>query len=548
MHSIRIALAQINSTVGDIGRNAEKVLTYVEKAKAKGAELVVFPELVLTGYPPEDLLLKPAFIDENQGTLKKISKKIKGITAVIGFVDRDDSIYNAAAVVSGGRINCVYRKMLLPNYGVFDEQRYFTPGAEPINFMLGDVKIGIGICEDIWFPYGPAKAQCRSGAEIIVNLNASPFNYGKSALREKMLIERARENKVPVVYVNNVGGQDELVFDGHSLVVNENGEVTTRGEPFTEELLITELELSNVRSLRKRKKISDKVKCYKAGALLKKKKPFKEILPSQPIEQIEEVLRALLLGTSDYVRKNGFKRCIVALSGGVDSALVVAIAAEAVGAENVDTVFMPTVYSSKASEEDSKLLAKNLGVEFSNISIQPLFEEYLKTLKASFKGEAPDATEENLQARIRGNMIMAISNKFGHLVLTTGNKSEMSVGYATLYGDMAGGFAVIKDVPKTMVYELCRYINKRAGKEVIPERIITKAPSAELKENQFDQDTLPPYDVLDPILKAYVEDDKSIEDITRMGFKGRVVKKIVGMVDSSEYKRRQAPPGIKITT
>lgn len=569
---LRLAMAQINPTVGALRKNADKILAYAGKAERAGCDLVVFPELALTGYPPEDLLLKPGFVEDNLRELRRITRKIRRITALVGFVDRKEAIYNAAAIIHGGVLAGTYRKVHLPNYGVFDEKRYFSPGEGPLNFTLSGVTIGIGICEDIWRSDGPARAEALAGAELIVNMNASPFHYGKAAEREEMLRERAAENRVTVAYCNSVGGQDELVFDGGGLVIGKDGGVVERGASFTEELMVTELRFEGPKRGPLRRgaantgnKVGVRVIRLKAtsdkrdGAKKERDKkgrpeagPGPSAGATRPrLSHNEEVLRALLLGTRDYVKKNGFKRCVIALSGGIDSALVAAIAAEALGPESLTCVFMPSEYSSVDSAEDARTIAKNLGVEFMAIPIGPVFERYLKTLKKPFKAMQADlasgVTEENLQARTRGNLIMALSNKFGWLVLTTGNKSELSVGYATLYGDMAGGFSVIKDVPKTMVYELSHYINERAGGIVIPERTLTRAPSAELRLDQKDQDTLPPYEVLDPILKAYVEDDCSLEEIVGLGFKKTVVKRVIEMVDRSEYKRRQAPPGVKIT-
>jgi NAD+ synthase (glutamine-hydrolysing) len=522
------------------------------------ADLVVFPELALTGYPPEDLLLKPRFIDDNIEWLKRISRKIRGITAIIGFVDREEDIYNAAAIVHKGAVVDVYKKMFLPNYGVFDEQRYFQAGSGPLNLTFGDVTVGVGICEDIWYPEGPARVQALAGAQVIVNINASPYHVGKAGLREDMLITRALDNEVIVAYNNTVGGQDELIFDGQGMIINEQGKVIARGKPFSEDLIVADLDLDGVirRRLhdtrRRIERLERDIKTVREISLhpervKRKKKALTARVLLEPLNCLEEVLRALVLGTKDYVKKNRFRHCVIGLSGGIDSSLVCAVAAEALGSKNITGVFMPSRYSSPGSKKDAKALAANLGIELVTIPIQKTFESYLKMLKDAFVKRPADVTEENLQARIRGNIIMALSNKFGWLVLTTGNKSEMSVGYATLYGDMAGGFAVIKDVAKTMVYELASYMNVRAGRVLIPERVLVKAPTAELKPGQTDQDTLPPYEILDPILKAYVEDDRSLDEIVAMGFKNGVVKKIIEMVDRSEYKRRQAPPGIKIT-
>ncbi|MFQ5442470.1 MAG: NAD+ synthase [Thermodesulfobacteriota bacterium] len=557
MRTLRLAMAQINPTVGDFSGNAALILSYAKRAKALEADLVVFPELALTGYPPEDLLLKSGFVEENMDVLNELSKKIKGITAVVGFVDRGEDIYNAAAIIHNGRVAGVYHKVFLPNYGVFDEERYFQAGSSALNFKLGGVTVGVGVCEDIWYPEGPARVQALAGAEVIVNINASPFHMGKACVRQEMLATRALDNGVIIAYNNMVGGQDELVFDGHGMIINERGEVIARGAAFTEDLIVADLniEATLTTRLHDTRRRGERFRGGVDGLtelelkVEKKAKKKKKISPVEikPLEKCEEVFRALVLGTRDYVRKNGFKHVVIGLSGGIDSALVTALAAEALESRNITAVFMPSRYTSKESREDAERLAKNLSIELLTIPIDSTFEDYLDMLSPVFKGKRPDTTEENMQARIRGNILMALSNKFGWLVLTTGNKSEMSVGYATLYGDMAGGFAVIKDLPKTLVYELSSWLNSSAGKELIPERIITKAPSAELKPHQTDQDVLPPYDVLDSILKAYVEEDRSFEEIKEMGFKAAVVKKVMKMVDKSEYKRRQAPPGVKIT-
>jgi NAD+ synthase (glutamine-hydrolysing) len=550
-------MAQMNPVVGDISGNAKKILAWAEKAKKAGAHLVLFPELTITGYPPEDLLLKPGFIEDNLKSLKSLARKIKGITAVIGFVDRSVDIYNAAAIVHKGRIAGVYHKMYLPNYGVFDEQRYFQAGEKPLNFILNGVTIGLEICEDIWYPEGPARIQSLAGAEVIVNINASPYHMGKAALREEMLITRARDNEIIIAYNNTVGGQDELVFDGRGLIIDEKGNILARGKSFEEDLVLTDIDIDAIYTARlrdprrrdlKRTVPADAVTVVDLGTIRKKKKvPGLPKRKARCLEETEEVLQALILGTRDYVKKNGFTHVAVGLSGGIDSALVAAVASFALGSDKITCVAMPSRYTSRESVEDAEALVKNLGIKLLTIPIEDTFTQYLKMMKGPFKGTKPNEAEENMQARIRGNILMALSNKFGWLVLTTGNKSEMSVGYATLYGDMAGGFAVIKDVPKTLVYAVSERINSRSGKTLIPGRIFTKAPTAELRHDQTDQDTLPPYDVLDKVLKAYVEDDKSIDEIMALGFKRELVKRVARMVDLSEYKRRQAPPGIKIT-
>ncbi len=550
-------MAQINAIVGDLGGNAEKVLSSTERARKLGCDIVLFPELSITGYPPEDLLLKPKFIDDNIDCLNNLSRKIKGITAIVGFVDRKEDIYNAAAIIHTGKVVDVYHKMYLPNYGVFDEQRYFQMGTTPLNFVIDGITIGVGICEDIWYPEGPARKQSLAGAQVIVNINASPYHMGKAWIREEMLITRAMDNEVIIAYNNMVGGQDELVFDGQGMIINEKGGIIARGKPFEEDLIISDLNIDAtlMARLHDPKKREEKLKEPAEGVRkiileAEKRRKVRPRLPQrkeEPLEKNDEILEALVLGTRDYVKKNGFDHAVIGLSGGVDSSLVASIAMLALGKENITGVFMPSRYTSTESGVDAKKLAKNLGIESLTVPIDDIFESYLETMKKPFKGRKPDITEENIQARIRGNILMAMSNKFGWLVLTTGNKSELSVGYATLYGDMAGGFAVIKDVPKTLVYELSSKMNERAGKTVIPERVLTKAPTAELKFNQTDQDTLPPYDVLDKILKAYVEEDRSPEEIISMGFRKETVRKVIRMVDLSEYKRRQAPPGVKIT-
>lgn len=555
MRNLRLAMAQINPVVGDIGGNAKKILSYAEKARKAGAALVLFPELALTGYPPEDLLLKPRFIDDNLAAIESLARKIRGITAVVGFVDREAGLYNAAALVHKGQVSAVYHKMHLPNYGVFDEERYFRAGKTPLNFVLNGITFGLEICEDIWFPEGPARAQALAGAEVIVNINASPYHMGKPLIREDLLKARSTDNTAIIAYNNTVGGQDELVFDGAGMVVSEKGEVIARGKPFQEDLVIADLDADTVSAARleRRKRIkagkrgSPVVRTIDLGTSKAKANPGLPKRKALIIEEKEAVLKALVLGTRDYLRKNGFRHAVIGLSGGIDSSLVACVAGLALGKENVTGVLMPSRYTSNESIEDAKLLARNIGMKTLTIPIEKPFKAYLETMRDAFRGTRPNEAEENMQARIRGNILMALSNKFGWLVLTTGNKSEMSVGYATLYGDMAGGFAVIKDLPKTLVYKVSEKINELEGREVIPERVFTKVPTAELRPNQTDQDTLPPYDVLDRVLKAYVEEDRSIEEIAALGFEMKLVRKVARMVDRSEYKRRQAPPGIKIT-
>lgn len=557
MRTLRISLSQINSTVGDIDGNTEKIAQFVHRAKEEGSDIVVFPELAITGYPPEDLLLKPRFIKSNLKALETLKELSEGIIIIVGFVDSHDDIYNAAAIVSGNEIVDIYHKQFLPNYGVFDENRYFQAGKTHPVYTVNNVKFGLNICEDIWYAGGPTRTQALSGAEVIININASPYNFGKTSIREKILCTRALDNAVILAYVNMTGGQDELVFDGASLVVDQNGEVLARAHQFQEEMLTLDLDIEAVvrtrlHNPRRRQEalcLSEDVKHVTFSAPSKGEQKRKPVPYAEPeiLHGDEEVYEALILGTEDYMRKNGFQKVVIGLSGGVDSALVTAIAADALGKENVTTVFMPSPYSSQDSREDSQALAENLGIRFIEIPISGIFDSYRTTLASLFEGLEENIAEENLQARIRGNLLMALSNKFNWLVLTTGNKSENSVGYATLYGDMAGGFAIIKDVPKMMVYSLCRFRNEKQGRAVIPERILTKEPTAELKPDQKDSDSLPPYHLLDPILKAYVEDDLSLDEIIALGTDADTVRDVIRKIDLSEYKRRQAPPGIKIT-
>jgi len=555
MRTIRIAMAQINPTLGDLAGNRDKIIEYIKRARKLGANIVVFPELAVTGYPPEDLVLKPQFVKDNLRVLKEITKATTGITAIVGFVNANKHIYDAAAVLDNGKLAYIYHKMLLPNYGVFDEYRYFTPGDRYPVLSVKGVNIGVNVCEDIWFADGPARLQSLAGAEAIVTLNASPYHKGKGRERTKMLSLRAKENKVFIIYVNTVGGQDELVFDGQSMVIDPKGRVLASGKQFEEDLITMDIKLpkearptpdrSSEQLLEKHRDFIDIVRL--SSRTSGKKKPLPAPRKEKPYSLCEEVYHAIVLGTRDYMRKNGFKAAVIGLSGGIDSSLVAAVAVEAVGKENVTGVFMPSQYSSQESREDACELAENLDIEILDIPIHQTFDAYLRTLREAFAKTGTDVTEENLQARIRGNILMALSNKFKWLVLTTGNKSELSTGYATLYGDMAGGFAVIKDVPKTLVYEISRCANRLARKTLIPRRVMTKAPTAELRPNQRDSDSLPLYSVLDPILKAYVEDDKEFEEMLRMGFDRKTVERVIHLVDMSEYKRRQAPPGVKIT-
>jgi NAD+ synthase (glutamine-hydrolysing) len=559
MRTLRIGLCQINTIVGDIEGNTKKILDYIAKGKKMGADLLAFPEMAVTGYPPEDLLLMPKFIEANLKAIRTIAKATSSMTAVVGFVNKDGDIYNSAALLHNGSLIDAYSKTYLPNYGVFDEDRYFHVGKENFIFTLKSTPIGLSICEDLWYPGDPIRTQTLyGGAELIINISSSPFHAGKSTFREKMISTRASDNLAIVAYCNLVGGQDELVFDGGSAIFDQRGELITRGKQFEEDLVLADLDMEAVFRMRlhdpriRREKSSNDEKSLGKIDLPDPSRPVEKrpSIPkrdSKPLDHLSEIYSALVLGTGDYIRKNRFDKVLIGLSGGIDSALTAVIAVDALGKKGVVGVAMPSQYSSKESLEDAKLLAKNLGIRFLTIPITEIFQAYLKTLSLSFKGLKPNVTEENIQARIRGNILMALSNKFGWIVLTTGNKSEMSVGYCTLYGDMAGGYAVLKDVPKTLVYELSKFRNKQEKKPIIPKNVFAKPPSAELRPNQKDEDSLPPYPVLDPILQAYVEEDKGVEEIAKMGFKEKMIKEVINMVDQNEYKRRQSPPGVKIT-
>jgi NAD+ synthase (glutamine-hydrolysing) len=560
LKKLRIALAQINPVVGDLSGNVKKIITYIKKAQGLKAELVVFPELAVTGYPPEDLLLKTQFIRDNLSALDTVKNSSRNITVIAGFVDGNGGLFNAAAVISDGKLIDIYHKKELPNYGVFDEFRYFRAGKRYPVYTINGVTFGVNICEDIWEEKGPTTVQALSGAELIININASPYHIGKASFRENLVSSKASESGAAIVYVNMVGGQDELVFDGGSFVADRKGKIIVKGKRFKEELIPLDLNFKDAGRKKRRQKSMVKKLVERderiehiriPSPLVKGKKPPLKILryarKVKKLSEEKDVYNALVLGTKDYVRKNGFNGVVIGMSGGIDSALVTAIAVDALGSENVRGLFMQSPYTIAESYEDAYELAANLGVKIIAVPIGKIFKAYLDTLSESFKKTGTDITEENLQARIRGNILMAFSNKFGWLVLTTGNKSEMSVGYATLYGDMAGGFAVIKDVPKTMVYEICKWRNRKSRRAVIPERVLWKEPSAELKPDQRDTDALPPYPVLDPVLKAYVEDDKGFDEIMKMGCDVECAMKVISMVDHSEYKRRQAPPGIKIT-
>ena len=559
MHNIRFAIAQINSTVGDLSGNTRKIVEFIDRAKSLGVDLLTFPELAITGYPPEDLLLKPQFINQNRQCLDETIEHSSGIAVVVGFVDSDSDIYNAAAVIYDKKLAGIYHKFHLPNYGVFDENRYFQAGKECPVFVIYGIGVGISICEDIWYETGPATVQAYAGAKLLINVSASPYHAGKGFSRERMLATRAADNVAVVAYNNLVGGQDELVFDGNSVVFNEQGEPIARGRQFQEDLVVVDLDMESVfrsqlHDPRRRKETpwvrKELERVTRIEISDKSTVAAKPPLPPNQVErlgEIAEIYQALVLGVRDYVRKNGFEKVVIGLSGGVDSSLVATIAMDALGSGSVIGVSMPSRYSSPGSKSDAESLARNLGIGFKVIPIEKAFSSYLETLAEPFQDAPPDATEENIQARIRGNILFALSNKFGWLVLACSNKSETATGYTTIYGDMAGGFIPLKDVPKTVIYRLAQYRNQRGEKEIIPAGVLTKAPSAELRPDQKDIDTLPPYEILDPILKAYVEDDLAIDQIVAMGFDRDTVVKVARLVDRSEYKRRQSAPGIKIT-
>ena len=559
MIRLRVALAQIDPTVGDLEGNVAKICGAYDKAEAAGCDIVAFPELAITGYPPEDLVLKPGFVADNLAALGKVAKRTGRCVAVVGYVARDRDLYNAAAVCVGGEVVGTYRKRLLPNYAVFDEARYFVPGdaSDPYElYVIGGVKVGISICEDVWSATGPLAEQAAGGAELNININGSPYDAGKVSVRERMLSTRAADASCALVYVNQVCGQDELVFDGGSMVFDADGTLIARAALFCEELLITDLEVEPVyrkRLLDPRGHATDEPMRLVAvsDAPVPHKKPI--VGPIAPLPDLDaELYGAIVLGTGDYVRKNGFTDIVIGLSGGIDSTLVACIAVDALGADHVHGVSMPSRYSSDHSRSDAEDLAKQLGIDYRTIPIEPAFTAFLEMTSESFAGKATDLTAidltaENLQSRIRGTTLMALSNKFGWMVLTTGNKSEMAVGYFTLYGDSVGGYAVIKDVLKTRVYDLCRYYNAREGREVISESVISKPPSAELRPDQRDDQSLPPYEVLDPILRLYVEEDRTATEIIQLGHDEATVRRVARLVDLNEYKRRQCPPGVRVS-
>ena len=563
--TFRLALAQINLTVGDLPGNTSRMLQCLHEARQAGADLVAFPELATTGYPPEDLLFKRSFVDANVEAMQEVVAGSHGIAVVLGYVQpRENGVANSAAIGYDGSLVDTYDKIFLPNYGVFDEERYFLKGNVCPVYEIGGVRIGVNVCEDIWFAAGPSAVQRQAGAELIVNINASPFHAGKSAYRRDNIVgSRASENGLFIAYLNTVGGQDELVFDGNSMVCDPHGKVVTRGPAFAEAMVFADIDIDCVPSLDSHdadhsrecgpETVGRPRSIYVSGASESRElPPLPTVQQSGEVDEIEEIYRAIVMGTRDYLHKTGFSKAIIGLSGGIDSALTAVVAADALGPGNVLGITMPSRYSSTGSIDDSAELAHNLGIEFWEVPIEPAHTAFTGMLEDRFVGTEPNVAEENVQARIRGNVLMTVSNKFGWIVLTTGNKSEMAMGYATLYGDMAGGFAVLKDVHKMTVYALCRWRNEQGElfggvNGVIPQAIIDKPPSAELREGQLDEDSLPPYDVLDPVIQAYVEDDRSFTEMVDMGFDPAVVRQVISAVDRNEYKRRQAPPGVKIT-
>ena len=552
---IRVGLAQVNPVVGDLAGNARMIGDRIAEARDKGVDIVCFPELALTGYPPEDLVLKPSFVRDNLKQLELVIEQTRRISAVVGFVDDDGEIFNAAAFIHDGELKAVYHKVFLPNYGVFDEQRYFAVGHRCPIFEQAGIRIGVSVCEDCWYPSGPMAWQADHGAELLININGSPYHAGKRAERERMVAERAADYGAYVAYVNTVGGQDELVFDGNSVVFGPRGETLAHASSFQEELLICDIDAGPVPFHRPLEKIRHEAEGAarldlevtevavnsEAG---ERRQPLATMMAT-PLEGPAEVYAALVLGTRDYIHKQRFQKVVIGLSGGIDSALTAAIAADALGPENVIGVRMPSRHTSTESLEDAEAVAESLGIQLMDFPIEPPHRGFEEILHDAFEGTKPGIAEENVQPRIRMTILHALSNKFGYIVLSTGNKSELATGYGTLYGDMAGGFAVLKDLTKTKVYELCRYRNTLS--EVIPERVLTKAPSAELKPGQKDSDSLPPYEVLDPILLGYIEQDLSAEELVRAGHEPATVTRVIELVDRSEFKRRQAPPGVKIT-
>ncbi len=554
---MRLALAQIDTTVGDLDGNRELILSRMEEARDAGADIVLFPELAITGYPPEDLLLRPSFVHAAERSLAEVAKEARGIVAFVGVPHLDRDLYNGCAVCAGGEVKAIYRKRFLPNYGVFDEHRYFAPGRDLFLLEHGEALIGPTVCEDVWQPGPPATDLALAGAQLLVNISASPFHVGKDREREQMLQTRARDNVCYVAFVNAVGGQDELVFDGHSVVLDDEGEVLARAPGFEEALLVVDIEpeeavgrrLRDVRrrSLESERESAPDVPVIHIGTPRATGEPVEAGIAPM-VDDLEQMRLGLELGLRDYVLKNGFQDVVLGVSGGIDSALAAAIACEALGPDRVHCVSMPSRFSSEGTRADARRLAESLGSSFLELPIEPIVESFLESLADVFAGHAPDTTEENIQARARGVLLMALSNKLGWLVVATGNKSELSVGYATLYGDMAGGLALLKDVFKTDVFRLAKHLNERAGRELIPQTIIDRAPSAELRDNQLDEDSLPPYPQLDRVLEEYVELDRSREDLIADGFDPDVVDRALALIDRAEYKRRQAPPGVKLRT
>ena len=551
---MRIALAQVNPTVGDLAGNTRLVIDWIERARAAEADIVCFPELIITGYPPEDLVLKPSFVRDNLAQLDLIRGATKGIAAVVGFVDREGDLFNAAAFLHDGELKAVYHKVFLPNYGVFDEKRYFVPGHRCPIIELDGVPIGLSVCEDCWFPSGPMAWQAEHGARLLININGSPYHYGKRAPREAMVGGRAADYGAIVVWVNTVGGQDELVFDGNSVVFDASGKVLAHASSLVEDLLVCDVDTDRPIHLSPEKlryeaegaeRLELQVEELAVSGPGSKPKSVIENRMAKPLEGAAEIYAAVVLGTQDYMRKQGFEKVVIGMSGGIDSALTAAIACDALGPQNVIAVRMPSRHTSAESLEDAAMVVENLGMQLMDFSIEPPHTGFEEILSPVFQGTKPGVAEENLQPRIRSTILHALSNKFGYIVLSTGNKSELATGYGTLYGDIAGGYAVLKDITKTTVYELCHYRNSLGP--AIPDRVMTKAPSAELKPGQKDTDSLPPYEELDPILRGYIEDDLSPEELVAAGHKPETVARVIQLVDRSEYKRRQAPPGVKIT-
>jgi NAD+ synthase (glutamine-hydrolysing) len=554
---MRLVLVQINPVVGDLDGNRRLILERLEAAKAQGADLVLFPELAVTGYPPEDLLLRPGFVRAAESSVEAIAREARGTTVLVGGPHFDRDLYNACFVLAGGEVKAVYRKRFLPNYGVFDEDRYFAPGRDLILLEHGTTLVGLTICEDMWQPGPPATDLALAGAELLVNISASPFYVGRDREREEMFVTRARDNSCFVAFCNTVGGQDELIFDGHSVVIDDEGTVLARAPGFEEALLVVDVEPKEVigrrlrdvrrRALAREREQVPPVEVIHVGTRGPSSNGQKATGAVAPfVDDLEQMRLALELGLHDYVDKNGFRDVVVGVSGGIDSAVTAALAAEALAPERVHCVSMPSRYSSEGTRTDAQRLAERLGCSFREIPIGSIVDAFDAALAEAFSGTKPDLTEENIQARARGVLLMALSNKFGWMLVATGNKSELSVGYATLYGDMAGGFALLKDVYKTDVFRLARYLNERAGRELIPQSIIDRAPSAELRDNQLDQDSLPPYPKLDEVLQEYVEHDRTLEELSADGFDKDIVERAVSMIDRAEYKRRQAPPGVKL--